>query len=148
MPGNGFGFMPYPQRKSVDPREVGMMLAQQGMMGGGGGPGVPGVRPDATAVRAPRQAMALEGMMPRENPFDETEQASIDPFAGPDGGDQFEDSAIQTMRADAKRRTLGRLLDNRGQQQLPAPPFNDEQLTRVGLSEAEKRLMRLSGGIK
>ena len=65
---------------------------------------------------------------------------------GPDGGDEYEDSAVQIARREAKTRIAGGLM--RGQQQQPAAMYNDAQLSRMGISEAEKRLMRLSGGIK
>jgi hypothetical protein len=90
--------------------------------------------------------MPLEAMMPRENPFDETEDAFVDPFAGRDGGDQHEDSAIQAARHEARRR-VGMALEQ-GQQRTPAPAGNEEQLRRLGISPAELRLMRAAGVTK
>lgn len=133
MAGTGFGFQPYPQRRSVSAQAVGQALAQ---------------RAAAAQQQSPMQAedelgggMFADEAMPMDGYDDPLMELD-----GADGGDEYEDSAVQIARREAKSRIAGGLM--RGQQQQPAAMWNDAQLSRMGISEAEKRLMRLSGGIK
>lgn len=127
MAGNAFGFSQYPQRPTVDPRTVGQALVSQGMQA-------------QQAMPAPMSPMPAMGMEPMGAP------SADGLLAGPDGGDQHEDSAIQAMRHEAQRR-VGFALEQ-GQQRQPAPAFAQEQLQRLGLSPAEIRLLRMAGGTK
>jgi hypothetical protein len=136
MAGNAFGFSPYPQRPTVDPRTVGQALvsraqASMPMQGGPGGPMSPMPMQDMATGR-PMAPMPMGG------------GGEDDLLMGRDGGDQFEDSAIQAMRHERNRR-VGMELEQ-GQQRVPAN--HDAQLRRLGMSDAEIRLLRQAGGIK
>jgi hypothetical protein len=133
MAGNAFGFSPYPQRPTVDPRTVGQALVQKKAQE---------AAPDPSA-----QPMSMFASMPMGEPSMGTIEPGMgtDPLMhGRDGGDQFEYSATQAMRHERNRR-VGMELEQ-GQQRVPAN--HDAQLRRLGMSDAEIRLLRQAGGIK
>jgi hypothetical protein len=200
MAGNAFGFSPYPQRPTVDPRTVGRALVQKKAQEAAPipfGQGVddnPELRRDravlegaekqhGTDARLLEQAQTAYGWAMSRNRGAIRRGAEMDSAAaretasrqamfdargnefltanaverqflpgfgadatsvGRDGGDQFEDSAIQAMRHERNRR-VGMELEQ-GQQRVPAN--HDAQLRRLGMSDAEIRLLRQAGGIK
>lgn len=139
MPGSGFGFPNYPQRPSVDPNQVGQLLVERAQEGQ---PAPGNVHPSALKSQADGQGPAgdplstLTGVPPR---LLGAYQDSV-----PSGGSAVLGSAVSAAARDADRR--GPKAPTQ-QQQAPAP-FTDEQLLRMGISPAELRLLKISGGVK
>jgi hypothetical protein len=138
------------------------------MMGNGGE-----TRPDATAVapvptmsnNAPAAMKDMVEMLAGPYPGAYKGKAMIegrplDPFVprGADpltdvlpltdvkvGGDEEVPSNLNILSREAAQRQVGKMI---GQQNAPPPPFRDEQLRRLGMSDMEIRLMQRMGGLK
>lgn len=164
MAGNTFGFQPYAQqRPSIPPAQVGAALQRRVMGAPAGGaalaaPATPmagSMTPMAALPGEPRQTEGTQAQPPvlkASFGVDPSGQPAAPPqlvselFAGGDGGDVYEDSAVQAARLEAKTR-IGSALAT-PQQRQPAAPFALAQLQRMGLSDAEIRLMQLGGSVK
>lgn len=121
---NAYGFQPYPQRPSPDPRQVGAQLAAASGMGGGGMPG----------------GMPADGMSDAFPPM-----GAGGPPADPDGVDEGNPAALAVAQDEAQLRGQDQ---GRAQVDDGPEPASIRQMRKLGLSDMEIQLLLQSGGVR
>jgi len=138
MNGTAFGFTRPPQRPSLAPQQVGQMLMQRKMM----------QEPQQPAPVPGPSVPEYSDPMPMSQPMSAPIVGALltqTPSAMKIGGDDFKPSALHIAESEAEVRAPGA---TQGTQRGPASPGSIAQLLRMGVSQAEIELLRLSGSVK